>query len=93
MNKNNNKLATRCSDTGLFSEALVELLASYNIHNLEQLLGATEGLLNTSIFDEFEDGTEIVNRIEAYVGNQALEFFRQKQDEYPTGLIIDEDEL
>ena len=67
-------------------EFLIRLL-SYNIFTIGQLLGATRGLTNTSVFDEQENQDDLINQLLQFIPAEIIEKYRNFVEEHPTGLL------
>jgi hypothetical protein len=67
-------------------EFLIRLL-SFNIFTVGQLLGATRGLTNTSVFDEQKNQDDLINQLLQFIPAEIIETYRNFAEEHPTGLL------
>ena len=67
-------------------EFLIRLL-NFNIFTVGQLLGATRGLTNISVFDEQENQDDLINQLLQFIPAEIIEKYRNFAEEHPTGLL------
>jgi len=67
---------------------IVELLGSYNINTLEQLLGATKGLTRVNVFNNQANKKEIIEKLHQYIPDDIIQKYTDFTEDHPTGLLI-----
>ena len=75
------------SEIEFFSEDQLSLLESYNILTLGQLLGATKGFKNVSLFQEMDPSGELCENLFGLVPEELIETYQSWSGEYKTGLL------
>ena len=80
----------KLSEIDFLTMEILNLLKDYNIYTLGQLLGATMGLTNTSVFPEQEDKDGLIHQLLDFIPVEIIEMYRTFSEEHPTGLLKDQ---
>ncbi|MBN1969921.1 MAG: hypothetical protein JW870_11185 [Candidatus Delongbacteria bacterium] len=82
----------KLSELEIFSTEDIQFLVNYNIHTVGQLLGATKGLINKSLFGMMSDGEEKLHRFITMLPFEMIKLHRELEKDHSMGLWEEEED-